>query len=204
MEGRVEEEARQNARIDARLEAAVLRVRARRQEERDAEIMAERSKTERMEELRVRLRRLHEERKNERNNDNERNNGPNVAAFEVALWLLVRWMFMTIYTGIVMVVTTFLYAVPVVLRFMCDLFRLVCSLVCHLVAMLNPPPTPAPATPSPCAICHASKEISGSPLSVCCGCGKNFHTHCIDQMKQHGHSACPLCRSTQGFVPLRW
>ena len=57
---------------------------------------------------------------------------------------------------------------------------------------------------APCAICFASKHHSGPALSVCVKCGNTFHTHCIARAAQHGHSACPCCRSTQGFVPLRW
>ena len=206
MEGRVEEQARQNAR-NARMEAAVLRVRARRQEESNARIEAERIKTEqraeRVEELRVRLRRRQE----------DRNNDPNHAKntsfeFEYALWRAVRWMFMIIFAGIVTVVMALYNAVPVVFRFMCDLFRLVCSLVGHLVAMLNPPASPAPASPAPatppsCAICFECKELS-SDLSVCGGCGNTFHTHCIDQMQQGGDYRCPCCRWEHGIVPIRW
>ena len=60
------------------------------------------------------------------------------------------------------------------------------------------------ATSAPCAICFESKKISGPPLSVCGGCGKTFHTHCIQQWTQRGHLACPLCRWEHGIVPIRW
>lgn len=72
----------------------------------------------------------------------------------------------------------------------------------------QPAPAPtssAPASPATievCSICLESKDISGPPLSVCGKCGQTFHTRCIDKMKQHGSSKCPLCRWEHGVVPM--
>ena len=145
------------------------------------------------------------------------------STFLCALWHFFRLIGMIIVGGLVTVALT-LYIIFGVVG------RLVCSLVCHLVCARNPPTTPVTRLQepehegeydphpwgkkplhagdyeprAPCAICFASKHHSGPALSVCKQCGKTFHTHCIARTAQYGHHECPCCRSTQGFVPLRW
>ena len=146
------------------------------------------------------------------------------STFLCALWHFFRLIGMIIVGGVVTVAFTLVAIVAVV-------GRLVYNLVAyHLMCTQNPPTTPVTRLQepkhegeydphpwgkkplhagdyeprAPCAICFASKHHSGPALSVCVQCGNTFHTNCIARAAQHGHSACPCCRSTQGFVPLRW